>query len=145
MRIFLIVFSSIVLLSSCMWSNKKDAAVSPYPSVPLGVSTEIAPPTRVPSGSSYIAKGTEPFWSITVKPWNTTFSRPGEKSVVETSFMTTEVDKWSIAIIKSVKGDFFLNMVKWSCSDGMSETKYEYTATVLIGAESLTGCALKVQ
>lgn len=44
-----------------------------------------------------------------------------------------------------MKGDFFLNMVKGACSDGMSEIKYEYNATVLIGAESLTGCAMKVQ
>lgn len=145
MRTILIVCVSALLISSCTWSNKKDIAVSPYPSVPLSGSTEIVSPTQVPSGSSYISKGTEPFWSVAVKPWSTTFSRPWEKGVTETIFKTTEEDKWSIVIIKSVKGDFFLNMVKWACSDGMSETLYEYNTTVLIGAESLTGCAMKVQ
>ena len=145
MRIFLLLLSSILLLSSCSLWNKKDIVVSPYPSVPLGVSTDLAPSTQIPNGSSYTAKGTEPFWSVAVKPWSTTFSRPWEKNVIETLFVTSEVDKWSIVIVKSMKGDFFLNMVKGACSDGMSEVKYEYNATVLIGAESLTGCAMKVQ
>lgn len=120
-------------------------AVSPYPSVPLGVSTEIALPPESQSGSSYVVKGTEPFWSVAVKPGSATYTRPGETKVVETVFQVTEQDTKSNVMIKSIKGDFFLTLTKGDCNDGMSETKYEYASTVLVGAESLTGCALKVK
>ena len=45
--------------------------------------------------------------------------------------------------MKDAKGEFFVNLTKGSCSDGMSETKYSYNVTVLVGAETLTGCAMK--
>lgn len=145
MRIFLIACISILILSSCgAWSSKKDIAVNPYPSVPLSASTGIALPTPSQSGSSYVVKGTEPFWSVTVKPGIATYSRPWETKAVETVFQVTEENTKSTVMIKSIKWDFFLTLTKGNCSDGMSDTKYEYTSTILVGAESLSGCAFKV-
>lgn len=46
-----------------------------------------------------------------------------------------------MTIIKDAKGEFFITLKKEACSDGMSNTKYPYTATVLVGADTLKGCA----
>jgi uncharacterized membrane protein len=145
MRILILSLLCVTVLSGCIGPKTPQNQPSPYPSTPLGVSNEISTAAQKPTGWSYIAKWTEPFWSVTVKPGTAVISRPTDAKVEETSFITTEDDKWGIIIVRSVKGDFFLNMTKWSCSDGMSETKYDYNATVLVWAESLTGCALKVQ
>jgi uncharacterized membrane protein len=40
-----------------------------------------------------------------------------------------------------VKWDFFLTLVKGSCSDGMSDNGYAYSATLNVGAEVLRWCA----
>lgn len=95
MRLILILLSSLFLLSSCFSSESSTptSAPSPYPSIPLGVSTEIGTPSQNPTGGSYSAKGTEPFWSVSVKPGTATVSRPGETDISETTFTTTEDDK----------------------------------------------------
>ncbi len=144
MRILSFGIVSLVLLSSCTWWGGKEVVKSPYPSTPLGVSMEIGLSSQL-VGSSYKAKGTEPFWAIDVTPGSAVLSRPSGTGVVSASYTTTEDDKWAIIVIKGVKWDFFLNMTKWACSDGMSDTKYAYNASVLVGAESLTGCALKIK
>jgi uncharacterized membrane protein len=45
--------------------------------------------------------------------------------------------------MKDLKGEFFVTLTKGSCSDGMSDLKYDYSATVLVGSDTLTGCAMK--
>ena len=139
----LALISSMILLSACTWWGSRPIATSQYPSTPINASTGIKTPVQAPVGGSYTAKGTEPFWAVDIIPGKATLSRPTGSGTTSTSFEVTEDDKWALVVVKWVKGEIFVNMTKWSCSDGMSDTRYAYNTTVLIGAESLTGCALK--
>ncbi len=148
MKYSIFAISSLVFLASCTWwwtpSAESPVPVNTYPSVPLTASGEATTPIAIPAkGESYKAKGTEPFWSADISATGVVLSRPGDAGVKTLTFSTTQSDKWALVTISGVKGDFFINLVKGACSDGMSETKYTYKATVLVGSETLTGCASK--
>ncbi len=90
---------SLTLLASCTW-GKSEPAKSPYPSTPLGENTTLA---TTPTGSSYTARGTEPFWAMDVVPGKATISRPTESGSLDIAFDTEEDDKGGIVTIRSVK------------------------------------------
>lgn len=139
--IFLISF--VTLLSSCTWWNKSPEPLTGnlYPSIPLGASGEAILLKNNMNWKSYTAKGTEPFWSANISASGVVLSRPGNTGSTTQTFITEQDDKGALVTIRSIKGDFFINLTKWSCSDGMSDIKYTYNATVLVGADTLKGCA----
>lgn len=147
MKKIIIVSALTLILSSCTWGQSTPVSPaivntpSPYPTTTI--SGEMLPDTTPATGENYSAKGTEPFWSLEITPTETTLTRPGEKDTITKKYETRQTDKWAIINIKDAKGEFFVNLTKGSCSDGMSETKYSYNVTVLVGAETLTGCATK--
>lgn len=140
---FLIVF--LVLLSSCAKNTESVIPVSPYPSTPLWVSSETLLRSSEVWGSSYIATGNEPFWSVDVTPGKAVYSIPGgeDGKTQDTTFDTVEDDKSALIVIRWIKGDFFLNLIKTSCNDGMSDKTYAYKATLLVWGDTLEGCADK--
>lgn len=143
MRYSLILLSLLALLSACTWwGTKSESKTSPYPSMPLGISGEgILLKESKKEGKSYTVKGTEPFWSVDVSGSKAILTRPGNSGSTTETFITEQDDKWGLVTIRSIKGDFFVNLTKWSCSDGMSDVKYLYNASVLVGAETLKWCA----
>lgn len=87
----LILSLSLTLLTSCSWGGKS-TSTSPYPSTPIGVNTQIGDKTP-PVGSSYVAKGADPAWSMSVKPGEALLMRPTESGSLDTRFETAEDDK----------------------------------------------------
>lgn len=145
MKNIILVSTLVLLLSACTWwgTTKTETPVNPYPSIPLSGGADVKSDDTVAVGANFSAKGTEPFWSVEITANETTLSRPGEKDVVVKKYDTRQTDKWAIISIKDMKWEFFVTLTKGSCSDGMSDIKYAYNATVLVGAETLTGCAIK--
>ena len=87
----LILSLSLTLLASCTWGGTS-TPTSPYPSTPIGVNTQIG--DQSPKvGSSYTARGTEPFWAMDIVPGKTTISRPTDSGSLDTKFETVEDDK----------------------------------------------------
>lgn len=137
MKKIIIVSVLTLILSSCTWGQTtpvNPAVVtnppSPYPTTTI--SGEIVPDMTPATGENYSAKGTEPFWSLEITPTETTLTRPGEKDTITKKYNTRQTDKGAIISIKDAKGEFFVTLTKSSCSDGMSETKYAYNASVLV-------------
>lgn len=152
MKYSIFAISSLVFLASCTWwwapSTESPTPINTYPSVPLSASGEIATPVATPvatqKGESYKATGNKPtWWSADVSATGTILNRGSEDAIKTLTFSTSQSDKWALVTISGVKGDFFINLVKGTCSDGISEAKYTYKATVLVGSETLTGCASK--
>ncbi len=145
MKNIIIISTLTLLLSACTWGQDTPWAEAnkpnPYPTT--SISWEIGANTTPAVWENYSAKGTEPFWSAEITASETTVSRPGETDVIVKKYETRQDDKWAIISIKDAKGEFFVTLTKGECSDGMSDTKYKYNATVLVGAETLKGCAMK--
>ncbi len=79
--------------------------------------------------------GTEPFWSanVSAKDNTLTFNRVGEEKIVAPCTKIDEKD----GSCTYTADKFALTIKKEACSDGMSDTKFEYSAHI----DALQGCA----
>ena len=89
--------------------------------------------------------GTEPFWALNIK-------RAADG--YEALYSTPDLPDGKAFLVKRFAGNnglgfsgemegvpVNLTLTPGDCSDGMSEASYPYTATVLMGEETLFGCA----
>lgn len=86
------------------------------------------------------AVGTEPFWAVTAGSDTAVYERPGQRSVgVSVRRITYGRGVEFIGVMNG--RPFTLNLQAATCSDGMSDTKYPFTARLSAGGQRLTGCA----
>lgn len=111
-----------------------------------GGSTGTTPTPRPPAtGPVMRCGGTEPFWSIDITETRLSVDMAdGPKYGVPVTFRQTSANNRTIAVIAGANGpqstQLFLQKVQ-VCSDGMSDTKYPYTATaVLNNKQVISGC-----
>jgi uncharacterized membrane protein len=141
----ILLISSLVLLAGCTWGSKPQAP-SPYPTAQFNASGEaILAEPKIATGKRYSAKWTEPFWAADITATGVALTRPGETTTNIINYTTTQSQSSKDTLVKDLKGEFFITLSPGKCSDGMSDVVYENTATVLVGAETLTGCALEVK
>ena len=124
----LFALAALALLSAC-------TPPPPYGPPPPGAGPTFVYPMRL--------VGTEPFWGATISETRITLSgvdRP------ETSFpagerrVTGAGASWST---RSPTGTtLHVDLVRETCSDGMSDRVYPFRAAVHYGAETLNGCAM---
>lgn len=85
--------------------------------------------------------GTEPFWGGHVRADSLTYTTPenptGER-VPATRFAGRGGTSFSGTL---AAGDFTLAVSPGACSDGMSDARYPFIATMQIGPETRKGCA----
>ena len=95
----------------------------------------------------FIALGNEPFWAVEIIPEEKiitlkdvgiekTYIYPYKAAKVVGNTFTYEVANDRKQSIKVV-------ITKETCSDGMSDRKYNYSALVIINGKTLNGCAIK--
>ncbi len=138
MRVITPLALCLLFLTSCGWALPKSDLSTPYPSIPLGsTNIELAPAI----GWDFVGTWTEPFWGINITASGVEFSRPNESGITVKSYETRQEKRDGMVVIKDAKWEFFVNLTKWVCSDGMSDKKYDYTVTISVGAENLKGCA----
>ncbi len=96
----------------------------------------VAPPAQ-----RLVALGTEPFWSIAVESGTLTWSSPENQS--GTLFKaSTRQDGTAMVYAGTLAGQpLTLRIVPGTCSDGMSDQVYPYSATVTQPSGTLKGCA----
>lgn len=90
------------------------------------------------------ARGTEPFWGLKIRADGLTISRPGAEDIRapnpglveadDTAVWTTTLDGQPLIVTITDNGP---------CSDGMSDLRYPFVAQMVIGTETLTGCAFR--
>lgn len=86
------------------------------------------------------AVGTEPFWAVTAGSDTAVYERPGQRSVgVSVRRITYGRGVEFIGVMNG--RPFTLNLQAAACSDGMSDTKYPFTARISAGGQRMTGCA----
>ena len=104
--------------------------------------SEAAPavPSTMPA-KPFQALGTEPFWSIEVRPGEMLYSDP--ENIAGTSFAATETSEGrGTRFAGSLNGKPVSLLVEpGTCSDGMSDTVYSWKAVLTIGTRTEQGCA----
>lgn len=104
-------------------------------------------PAAVPAdfAGEFSAVGNEPFWRIDIKGTDIVLTRPGEtgpEPVATTAANAGLAASADAATWTAQAGatPVVVKVARADCSDGMSDAKYDYTAEVVWGAETLRGC-----
>ena len=97
-------------------------------------------PAPVPE-QRFQALGNEPFWSVFVEPGRLRYSTP--ENIKGTDFPAKRAVEGEAQVwIGTFEGSqFTLRIAPGTCSDGMSDTIYVYTAMVAFAGQTLQGCA----
>lgn len=95
----------------------------------------------------FIALGNEPFWSADIIPAENriVLKDVGAEKAYEFPYkkaaITAGVSRYEVTNIKGDK--LVLAITKSTCSDGMSDRKYLYSAAATINGKQLKGCAIR--
>jgi uncharacterized membrane protein len=91
------------------------------------------------------ARGTEPFWSVTVNKSSIVYSSPSDKKQTfpyVTPLSAAGRTPETVRVYRLLSGNHTLVIKKQSaCSDGMSDKEYPYSATFIMNNTVLDGCA----
>jgi len=107
-------------------------------------STEQAAPRPT---ESFNVVGTEPFWNITIDKTGITYSTPDTQKMTFPSAapLSAEGRPAQKVRVYRLQGQTSGNLVirQGACSDSMSDRKYDYSATLILGNTVKEGCAFK--
>lgn len=110
----------------------------------LNTVTEDKP--QEPAVFEFSCRGTEPFWLIEVYPDSIVYERAGGKKILypaskaqakgDSTFYITQT------IVYGDTSNLTIKIAPDSCSDGMSDQVYPFSATIFRDGEVLRGCAV---
>jgi uncharacterized membrane protein len=90
------------------------------------------------------ARGTEPFWNLTIDGTHFRLTRPDHPDLAIEAGGAAIQSGRATWVAKAADGEQVTVVLYASdCSDGMSDTKYPYAAEVTLLNEALRGCAGK--
>ncbi|BAT51918.1 hypothetical protein NOS3756_08490 [Nostoc sp. NIES-3756] len=97
-------------------------------------------------GEELIVNGTEPFWNVTIGRKGITYSTPeSRQNFPYVAPITASGRPADVVRVYRLRGsNNVINTLvirKGSCSDGMSDTRYPYSAVYISGNRVLEGCA----
>ncbi|MFS0516500.1 COG3650 family protein [Nostoc sp. UIC 10607] len=100
------------------------------------------------SNQEFIARGTEPFWSVTVSKRGIVYSSPDVKKQTFSYVAPLKAEARPADLVRVYrlkgKGNNILIIKKVdACSDGMSDQEYPYSAIFILENKILEGCAEK--
>lgn len=124
----------LALLAACSRSGDSNPAPEPPADAPAAPTADFSRPLN--------ALGTEPFWSLKIRPEGLTFSAPEAKAVTaKNDGPKVEADQAAWSAAGSDGAPLSVVLKAAVCQDGMSGLSYPFTATVNAGGRALTGCA----
>ncbi|MER3434923.1 MAG: hypothetical protein C4288_16260 [Leptolyngbya sp. ERB_1_1] len=96
---------------------------------------------------SFNVVGTEPFWNMTIDKTGITYSTPDTQKTTFPSVapLSAQGRPGDNVRVYPLKGKTSGNLVirQGACSDSMSDRKYDYSATLILGNTVKEGCAFK--
>ncbi|PMB17628.1 hypothetical protein CEN40_12125 [Fischerella thermalis CCMEE 5205] len=99
------------------------------------------------STEEFIARGTEPFWSVTVSKKNgIVYSTPENRKLTFPYVTPLQAsgrpkDLLRVYRLRGKTNNTLIIKKEDACSDGMSDIQYPYSATLILGNTVLEGCA----
>lgn len=110
--------------------------------LPAGLALALAGCQSVPiAEQDLVAVGAEPFWSVEVSPAELTYATPANLLGISVPAVR-KADPAGITWTAQLAGQpFILRVEPGACRDGMSDTRYPYTAILTLGGNVRRGCA----
>lgn len=113
----------------------------------LALMPAIANQTRPRPVESFTVVGNEPFWNVEINQSGITYSTPEPKkmmfpSVAPLSAEGRPADNLRVYRLSGMTSGTLI-IRKGACSDTMSDRKYNYSATLMLGDTVKEGCAIK--
>jgi uncharacterized membrane protein len=105
------------------------------------IKMEAPSPTPEPPEAPMQALGTEPFWAVEVTPGRLRYTTPENQKGTEFPAKRSIEGAAQVWTGTFEGSQFTLRIAPGTCSDGMSDTAYAYTAMVAFAGETLQGCA----
>lgn len=144
----LATLAAAALLSGCTAENPSGESERPgtdaalEAEIALDESSEQAAPVDSAIPAHFRAIGTEPFWAVTNGSAGLRYMTPDNSEGVA----VTVTDEIAQAQLRGVSGtlddeSFAIEITLATCSDGMSDRVYPFTATLKFGGEVRNGCA----
>ncbi|MBD2440288.1 COG3650 family protein [Nostoc sp. FACHB-110] len=99
---------------------------------------------QIANREKFVARGTEPFWSVTVSKSGIVYSSPEVKKQTfpYVAPLTAQGRSADFVRVYRLRGNNTLILKKDNaCSDGMSDKQYPYSAILILGNKVLEGCA----
>lgn len=132
----IVVLTAAALLAAACTQQEPQGPDRPEPPAPPPVlsGVDLGQPVRV--------LGTEPFWSVDITPEGIKYSgvdRPEQTAPNPGSTVTGTVAAFETQTVQGNRLE--ITLIATECSDGMSDRTYPLTARVVIGQETLQGCA----
>ncbi|HEY0898502.1 MAG TPA: hypothetical protein VGD90_04170 [Sphingobacteriaceae bacterium] len=96
----------------------------------------------------FVALGNEPFWSVEIIPHEKriVFKDIGSQKAFEFPYSASVLHQGSTrynAVSVNKKNRIEIGIRQQVCSDGMSDKRYNYAATVILNGKTYKGCAIK--
>lgn len=91
-------------------------------------------------GVVFVARGTEPFWSVRAGMDGVRLERPDHAPLDAEFTGVSEQGLDRIIAASTAEGALALRLTPGQCSDGMSDTVYGWTAQLTLGEEAFRGC-----
>jgi uncharacterized membrane protein len=136
MRLILCSLAVLALAACSPETDTPDPTEPPPAPVELG-GVDLTQPLR--------ALGTEPFWGVDITAETLVYSgvdRPEQTARHDGPEVQGTVATWSGILADGGRLD--LTLMATECSDGMSDRTYPLTARLVVGDETLNGCAATV-
>ncbi|MBU1375854.1 MAG: hypothetical protein KKE02_23260 [Alphaproteobacteria bacterium] len=128
-------------LAACQ-PQAPDGAPAPPPADAPAITA--APSSSMDISKPITARGTEPFWALTIDGKAFKLTRPEHPDVIAEAPGAAIASGRAIWVAKTPEGQqITVTLYASACSDGMSDSKYPLTAEVVMLNESLRGCAAK--
>jgi uncharacterized membrane protein len=139
LTILALLAPAVLVLAACQPKAPEPAAAAPE-----APATD-APATRVSDFSQPMtARGTEPFWALTLDGTHLKLTRPDKPDLAAEAPGAAISPGRAVWIAKSTDGQqVTVTFYVGACSDGMSDHTYPMSAEVAVLNDTLHGCAAK--
>ncbi|WP_340645979.1 hypothetical protein [Phenylobacterium sp.] len=146
MRSIVLTAVSLLILTACA-PQAPDGAAAPPPADAPATAPAPTPPVASPIPEEFSgdmdARGTEPFWGLQIRGTQITLQRPDHPAAVGPNPGLVMKDGKAVWESQAGTDRLVVTLSLEPCSDGMSDLKYAYAAQVVLGTETLKGCAGK--
>ena len=135
MRSIAALLASALLLAACEQSHDGQEGAGPPADAPAPAP---APVATYPADLNL--NGTEPFWAVKIRGTGIALTRPDAPERDFANAAKAEANGEATWTANDAGGSIVVKLSAGSCSDGMSDKTYPYSAVVTLGAETLKGC-----
>lgn len=136
MRPIAAALASVLLLAACEQAHdgQEGGAAGPPADAPAPAPSPVVYPADMDLA------GTEPFWAVKIRGGTIAFTRPDAPERDFTNAAKAEVGDTATWTANDAKGSIVVKLTAGTCSDGMSDKVWGYSAVVTVGEETLKGC-----